>query len=218
MQAFGKQCELMADAWSEVSLKGPLPDIRLANVMTVEAPLKPIDLIVTSPPYVTSYEYADLHQLSSLWLGYATDHRELRVGMIGTADHDLDFRTEFKRLNQVGMHVAFSIYSQNPAAARATANYYLDMQRVACRCYEFLRDGGMAIFVIGNTEYQGVVVDNAAHLAESLFNAGFKRVRATKRSISNKANTPFRSPTGRLSLQSTGRNIYASEFLLIAER
>lgn len=29
-----------------------------------------VDLIVTSPPYVTSYEYADLHQLSTLWLGY----------------------------------------------------------------------------------------------------------------------------------------------------
>ena len=29
---------------------------------------KEVDLIVTSPPYVTSYEYADLHQLSSLWL------------------------------------------------------------------------------------------------------------------------------------------------------
>src|SRR3989344_4540177 len=28
-----------------------------------------VDLIVTSPPYVTSYEYADLHQLSLLWFG-----------------------------------------------------------------------------------------------------------------------------------------------------
>ncbi len=27
-------------------------------------------LIVTSPPYVTSYEYADLHQLPSLWFSY----------------------------------------------------------------------------------------------------------------------------------------------------
>src|SRR5204862_3226561 len=28
-----------------------------------------VDLIITSPPYVTSYEYADLHQLSLLWFG-----------------------------------------------------------------------------------------------------------------------------------------------------
>ena len=32
----------------------------------VEPPI--VDMIITSPPYVTSYEYADLHQLSSLWL------------------------------------------------------------------------------------------------------------------------------------------------------
>ena len=28
-----------------------------------------VDLIITSPPYVTSYEYGDLHQLTILWLG-----------------------------------------------------------------------------------------------------------------------------------------------------
>lgn len=33
-----------------------------------------VDLIVTSPPYVTSYEYADLHQLSLLWFGDDPKH------------------------------------------------------------------------------------------------------------------------------------------------
>ena len=33
---------------------------------------------MTSPPYVTSYDYADIHQLSALWLGYASDYRTLR--------------------------------------------------------------------------------------------------------------------------------------------
>ena len=27
-----------------------------------------VNLVLTSPPYVTSYEYADLHQLALLWL------------------------------------------------------------------------------------------------------------------------------------------------------
>src|SRR3989344_3527901 len=33
-----------------------------------------VDLIVTSPPYVTSYEYADLHQLTLLWFGDDPKH------------------------------------------------------------------------------------------------------------------------------------------------
>lgn len=49
-----------------------------------EKNLPKTDLIITSPPYVTSYEYADLHQLSSLWLGYTEDYRDLRKGSIGS--------------------------------------------------------------------------------------------------------------------------------------
>ena len=52
----------------------------------LEHPYLPtVDLIITSPPYVTSYEYADLHQLSSLWLNYADDYRDLRKGTIGSS-------------------------------------------------------------------------------------------------------------------------------------
>jgi methylase of polypeptide subunit release factors len=217
-QAFKKQCALMVAAWLEADIRGPKPEIHDANVMTIDVPRHPVDLIITSPPYVTSYEYADLHQLSSLWLGYASDHRQLRRGSIGSASHDLNFRSEFKRLNQVGTHVAFSIFGSDQAAARSVANYYLDMQWVARRCKEFLSPSGIAFFIIGNTEYGSVRVDNAAHLAESLFDAGFKRVRATKRTISNKMHTPFRDHLGRLSVARTGKDIYSEEFILIAER
>lgn len=42
-------------------------------------------LIVSSPPYVTSYEYADLHQLPSLWFGYLNELSEFRQKFIGSA-------------------------------------------------------------------------------------------------------------------------------------
>ena len=32
-----------------------------------------VDLVITSSPYVTSYEYADIHQLSTIWLDLADD-------------------------------------------------------------------------------------------------------------------------------------------------
>ena len=44
-----------------------------------------VDLIVSSSPYVTSYEYADLHQLSTLWLDLAGDLKEYRKQFIGTS-------------------------------------------------------------------------------------------------------------------------------------
>ena len=43
------------------------------DARTIPAKDNSISLIVTSPPYVTSYEYADLHQLTALWLEYTKD-------------------------------------------------------------------------------------------------------------------------------------------------
>ena len=71
------------------------------------------------PPYVTSYEYAGLHQLSSLWLGFASDYRSLREGSIGRSRHALDVDREIKRLNQTGGRVVFSLFDQDRAIARA---------------------------------------------------------------------------------------------------
>jgi len=47
-----------------------------------------VSLIVTSPPYVTSYEYADLHQLTALWLEYTKDLSDFRKRFIGTSYHN----------------------------------------------------------------------------------------------------------------------------------
>src|ERR1017187_925163 len=51
-----------------------------ANFLRPRAKWPQLDVIVTSPPYVTSYDYADIHQLSILWLNYARDYRQLRKG------------------------------------------------------------------------------------------------------------------------------------------
>lgn len=47
-----------------------------------------VSMIVTSPPYVTSYEYADLHQLTALWLEYTKDLSDFRKRFIGTSHHN----------------------------------------------------------------------------------------------------------------------------------
>lgn len=215
--AFAVHCELMARAFAaSPPAVGGRAQIHRASVLEIPAPAEPVDLIVTSPPYVTSYEYADLHQLSALWLGFADDHRVLRTGSIGTAQHALDFRRTYRELNHVGGRVVYALLDEDRSAARAVAQYFLDMQQVAHRCLEFLRPGGAAVFVIGNTRYGSVAVDNASHLAESLLEAGFGRVRATRRRISNKAATPFRDDVGRFSRARTARPVYAEEYVLIA--
>lgn len=64
-----------------------------------------VDLIITSPPYVTSYEYADLHQLSSLWLGFTDDYTALRKGTIGSIHNNEDYYFEVMDLNHTGRNI-----------------------------------------------------------------------------------------------------------------
>ena len=217
--AFKAQFDMMKSAFEQTAGDGSSAvDILTHDFLKLDNAPQNIDLLITSPPYVTSYEYADLHQLSSLWLGYADDYRELRNGSIGSAQHDLDFSREIKRLNTVGSQIVFGLFSQDKANARAAANYFLDMQAVSRRCYRLLRRTGLALFVIGNTEYKGVRIDNAAHLAESLLRGGFASVKVAKRKMSGKILTPYRDSIGQFSKSSDGRHVYGEEFVLIASK
>jgi DNA modification methylase len=217
--AFVKQVSLMIEAVREAKLpQKSATQILTASVFDVPRPRFAIDMIVTSPPYVTSYEYADLHQLSSLWLGFAEDYRQLRQGSIGSTQHQLNFDRDSKQLNSIGSRVVFTLFDHDKRIAKSTAKYFLDMQAVSDKCFQLLRNSGIALFVIGNTEYKGVHIDNAAHLAESLLSSGFGRVKVVKRRMSGKILTPYRDAHGRFTRSSKGRHVYAEEYILIADK
>lgn len=219
LDAFNVQCNYMVAANDDCENNNSAEvEIVTANILSSDIHMPNVDLIVTSPPYVTSYEYADLHQLSSLWLGYVDDYTTLRDGSIGSVHHMYNFERELKRLNVVGGKVVFQLIDQFRSKAKAVAKYYLDMQRVAEVCYEKLRYQGVAVFVIGNTEYKGVRIRNAEHLAESLKAAGFDHIAVTKRKISNKILTPFRDDVGRFTTDSSGRKVYSDEFIIMGQK
>ena len=144
-----------------------------------------VDLVITSPPYVTSYEYADLHQLSSLWLNFAEDYRDLRRGSIGSVYNSQNFKLEDNELNPIGQSIVKRLLENGRATSkvRSVARYYLDMQNVVKQCGNMINKGGMAFFVVGDTEYKGVKIMNSEHLIQSLRNAGFSDIKIAKRRI-----------------------------------
>lgn len=216
--SFKNQVEFMIGANEDSdAIATSKSEIITGNILKLDIP-SGVDMIVSSPPYVTSYEYADLHQLSSLWLNYTSDYRDFRKGSIGSIYNEFNFQKEVKAVNNSGQKIVFSLYSHDKAKARSVAKYFLDMQKVASICYEMINTNGLAIFVIGNTEYKGVRIDNVRHLAESLFNSGFKTVLVTKRKISNKILTPYRDKNGKFTTDVSGRKIYSEEFILCGRK
>ena len=213
-QAFVKQCVLMARATADISeTLSARTVIEQRNALTIRR-RGFADLIISSPPYVTSYEYADLHQLSTLWLGYADDYRDLRRNSIGST-HSVFNESVVSSLNSSGRAIFDELSSVDRSKARSVAKYYLDMQKITTICKSAIREGGMMLMVIGNTKYKGVHINNVKHLAESMQNSGFRRIYVTRRKISGKILTPFRDENGRFSSSSENRKVYSDEFIVV---
>ena len=193
------------------------PSIIIKNENFLEATDMPdVDLIISSPPYVTSYEYADLHQLSSLWLGYADDYRHLRCGTIGSLYNSKDYAINMETLNFVGKQIVTDLIATQRATAkvRSVARYYADIQQAIKKCSQMLNNGGMVLFVVGDTEYKSVKVKNSEHLIQSLIDEGFTDIKAAKRRISNKLLTPYRDEYGRFSSDKSSRTVYHEEYII----
>lgn len=217
-KAFRKQFNMMKAANTDNTLpNGVKTEIKLQNFINSKSNKK-FDLLVTSPPYVTSYEYADLHQLSILWLDFAQDFRDFRVGCVGTSFHDSDFEQNKNQLNKTGYSNVSALWEVDKRRAKNAAKYFIDMQNIIKKSSKMLNKGGLALFVIGNTEYKQVRIDNAKHLAESMLLADYHEVRVIKRKISNKFLTPYRDKSGRFTTDKTCKKIYAEEFIVTGRK
>ena len=159
-----------------------------------------IDLIITSPPYVTSYEYADLHQLSLLWFGddpkhfkkwhhFSNGFIDFRRNFIGTSSKE-EKSGDFN--STIAKQIVDDLIQVEKPLAVDVANYFLDMKKVFAEMYRILKTGGKACTIIGNTSLRGVEILNAQVAAEQMQAAGFKKVDFIKREIPNKMITPWR--------------------------
>jgi len=189
-----------------------------------------IDLIITSPPYVTSYEYADLHQLSLLWFG--SDPKQFKRWHNKFSKEFVDFRREFigtsskmKRRGNLNSDVADDIIMDlikvSKPLAEDVANYYIDMKKVFARMYEGLKPGGVTGVIIGNTTLKGVEIKNAEVAAQQMLAAGFEKVDFIKRELSSKMITPWRDAnTGKFTgLNNPARyRVYEYEYVIVMRK
>lgn len=217
LEAFEEQFILMQKANQKNVL--PTPGkirIRTQNFLSSRDIESKADLIVTSPPYVTSYNYADIHQLSTMWLRYVSDYRHLRKNMLGN-QYGIKAPAE-EKIKELGSGV-WETYSDlqlmDPGKAHSVARYCLDINAVAAKCKKILNPNGMAVFVIGNTQYKGVKIDNAMLLENCMERAKFRDVETFPRKISLKIMTPYRDERGRFTQDSTQRKVYADEFVVV---
>lgn len=191
-------------------------NIRVGDARTQPVPDASVDLIVSSSPYVTSYAYADLHQLSTLWLDLADDLRAYRKEFIGTAVAE--------RPDALKSALAQDIVAQlarcSRKIAREVATFFADMQAVFDESFRILKAGGRCCYVIGNTQLKGVDLLNAQVFAESLQHSGFCLDRIIQREIPSKILPQKRDKkTGRFAPNQTAdAQAYPVEYIVIGRK
>lgn len=195
--------------------------IKCANILeaTIKKPL--VELLITSPPYAVSYEYADIHQLSLLWLRFGNDYRAFRRGSIGSlSGREPTEATDITNLPATARAIVEKLYScDKPKAKRmalSVAKYFRDLGTMATQCFRLIKPGGMGAFVIGNTQYWGVNVLNDVVMRDALQSAGFTRIEHIQRKISQKLCTPNRNAVGRFSREASDLTIYQYESVIFA--
>lgn len=191
--------------------------MKKGDARNINLPDEHVDLIVTSPPYVTSYEYAELHQLSILWFNFAEDIKKIKKDFVGTSSRK---KTRKNIDSELAEEVIEKLNETNKKLARHVSNYYHDLSRCYKEMYRVLKKGKYACIIIGNTEYGNIKIPNAEVTIQLLKNIGFEYKRIVKRKLSSKIFTPYRDKAGRFSDAAHGgkRRIYQYEYVIFAKK
>lgn len=224
-QAFYKQIKMMlkgnAELYELLKEKNSLKTfckVYCTDARKIPAKINSVSLIVTSPPYVTSYEYADLHQLTALWFEYTKNISDFRKRFIGTSHNGV------KKIilnSKIAEKIKQDLEKKNKKLAKEVAIYFSEMNQCFKEMKRILKKNGQACIVIGNTNLKGVEILNAEVFVEQMQNLGFKIDDIIKREIPSKNLPSTRDKkTGRFAKATDKKKIFAypTEYILIMQK
>jgi len=225
IQAFFKQVKMMMRGnarFYELSkqrnyLEVP-SQVYCTDARTIPVKDNSVSLIVTSPPYVTSYEYADLHQLTALWMEYTNDLGDFRKRFIGSSYHS---KKDLVLNSSIAERTRNELLKKDKKTAEEVSTYFSEMNQVFAEMKRILKKGGKTCIVIGNTSLKGVNILNAEVFVEQLQNLGLKVADIIKREIPSKNLPSVRDEkTGKFARITDKNKTYAypTEYILVMEK
>ncbi len=189
--------------------------ILMRDARDTKLPSNSVDLIITSPPYATSYEYADLHQLTLLWFGFTEDMNKIKRDFIGSVSEGVD-----DEINGYANNIIKKLSQKDKRLSRNINKYYQDLKLAFLEMCRVLKKGKIAVIIVGDTEYKGVKIKNSKVSVELLGDIGFNIKKIIKRKLSSKTLTPYRDKEGKFtnSENDQKRKIYQYEYIIIARK
>lgn len=193
-------------------------EIKIADARNTEIEANSINAIITSPPYVTSYEYADIHQLTGYWFNYISNITHFRKDFIGTF-YSNNKNTETP--TSLSQKIVADLEAINKKSAGEVAKYFNDMYDVSQEMYRILKPGGIICLVVGNTTMKGVKIISAQVFAEMFEDIGLKIEKVIKRAIPFKLIPTIRDEkTGKFTTLNNNNKklVYPEEYIIVARK
>jgi hypothetical protein len=226
--------------WEDLRLSGSLPDLKVRCELRVEdardlpLPDGVLDLVVTSPPYATCYNYIDLHQLTQLWFERydVLPPADLRKVCIGAEARSSRTKAQDTHTSGTGSAVADEALALLAERAEGDAEkyvrrevhalwlYYRDMDIAVRELARVITRGGYLALIIGDSYKRGIVLPTSIALCEMAVAAGLTLERKIVRKVPARVLTSTRdSKTGRFSSTAeSDRRAYPEEDILIFRR
>jgi DNA modification methylase len=149
----------MNELWCHAQNRGVRVQRGDATGLTRQLPRASVDVVITSPPYNTAVDYYRRHTLEMYWLGVVTS-REDRLKLATRYLGRFSIRESNPRVHR-GFESAYInrliAHAGRVSAAqkRAVTHYCASMERALELIAKVLKANGRAVFVIGNSKWNG---------------------------------------------------------------
>lgn len=155
-----------------------------------------VDLVMTSPPYLTAQKYIRTNRLELFWLGYgAGEISSLESSSIGT--ERVSLRTEIAPLG-IGVIDQELADLQTRSLERAVQvfQYFKDMLNALAEMRRVLRKNSYAVLVVGENKVLQKNMETFRLLTEAALSFGFEEIVILKDTIRTRSMLTKRNGTG----------------------
>jgi DNA modification methylase len=173
LDEFKKRLERNLASLPSISNRAFPPEVQYGDAQQIPLHDASVDLIVTSPPYISNaIDYMRAHKFSLVWFGYPISElsraRQQYIGGESTTD------VAFAYLPSATQRLVAKIAEEDEKKSLAVHRYYSEMTRVLGEIYRVLKPGRVAVMVVGTSIVKGIDTEINACLSEIGQSVGFE--------------------------------------------
>jgi len=181
---------------------------------------KQVDHIITSPPYLVSYEYSDIFRLSSYFLDKYDPQSYLRFKkkFIGTKLHKKVEVFAPRSMQYIDLLFKNELFNLRRSKEAKILNYYLEMNKFIKIASHQIKHGRYFVLIVGDARVKSCTLPNAFLLSKIAEEHGFTLFKKNKRVTAGKNLPSYRNKENGKFVHGNDPNgvkVHTEEYILI---